>query len=494
MISFSQLASLTLAALLATNSAAQAAPKPPVPPVPADAGRTWLAGDHHIHSEYSVGWKPNPEDPSLAPTPILGGDAIYPILKNTQMARDHGLSWMVSTDHGGPNHSKLNAERAYPDVLRARIAVPEVIQFYGMEFDTPGADHSSLIIPRTDAERETLFSIESRFAKHEAWPRDKARDTEPKMLEALAFMRALEAPPVVFANHPSRSAEELYGYGLDNPSELRAWNDTAPNVAVGMEGAPGHQAAALAPDGSIKPDGNRGSYRRAPTLGGFDAMSARLGGFWDSLLGEGRRWWITATSDSHKHFTEGGVDFWPGEYSKTYVYAQKNHEDILDGLRHGRIFVVTGDLISALDVKAFTGKTRAPKSQAEIGGTLNVKAGQDVNLSLTIRDPAGANFGGRTPELARVDIIMGDVTVGQSDPNLDRNPSTRVIARLTPTEWKRDGEIITATYLVPKVSKNSYIRFRGTNTQELEPAPDPDGENPWDDLWFYSNPIFVQVK
>jgi hypothetical protein len=47
---------------------------------------------------------------------------------------------------------------------------------------------------------------------------------------------------------------------------------------------------------------------------------------------------------------------------------------------------------------------------------------------------------------------------------------------------------------VPKVSKNSYIRFRGTNTQELEPTPDPDGENPWDDLWFYSNPIFVQVK
>ncbi|WP_284361047.1 hypothetical protein [Candidatus Phycosocius spiralis] len=97
MTSFSQLASLSLAALLATHSAAQAAPKPPAPPVPADAGRTWLAGNHHIHSEYSVGWKPNPEDPSLAPTPILGGDAIYPILKNTQMARDHGLSWMVSS-------------------------------------------------------------------------------------------------------------------------------------------------------------------------------------------------------------------------------------------------------------------------------------------------------------------------------------------------------------------------------------------------------------
>ena len=38
--------------------------------------------------------------------------------------------------------------------------------------------------------------------------------------------------------------------------------------------------------------GARGGYRNAPTLGGFDQMTARLGGFWDSLLGEGRRWWI----------------------------------------------------------------------------------------------------------------------------------------------------------------------------------------------------------
>ena len=34
-------------------------------------------------------------------------------------------------------------------------------------------------------------------------------------------------------------------------------------------------------------------------MGGFDQMTARLGGFWDSMLGEGRRWWVTANSDSH---------------------------------------------------------------------------------------------------------------------------------------------------------------------------------------------------
>ncbi len=45
-----------------------------------------------------------------------------------------------------------------------------------------------------------------------------------------------------------------------------------------------------------------GYYRNAGTLGGFDQFTAILGGFWDSMLGEGRRWWVTANSDSHVHY------------------------------------------------------------------------------------------------------------------------------------------------------------------------------------------------
>ena len=103
--------------------------------------------------------------------------------------------------------------------------------------------------------------------------------------------------------------------------------------------APGPQAAAINPDGSVDSLGHRGAYSRHPTMGGFDQMTARLGGFWDSMLGEGRRWWVTANSDSHVNWREGGVDFWPGEYSKTYVFAEKNHDDILEGIRRGRVFV-----------------------------------------------------------------------------------------------------------------------------------------------------------
>ncbi len=28
---------------------------------------------------------------------------------------------------------------------------------------------------------------------------------------------------------------------------------------------------------------------------------------------------------------------------------------------------------------------------------------------------------------------------------------------------------------------------------EINPAEDPQNEDPWQDLWFYSNPIFVKV-
>lgn len=40
----------------------------------------------------------------------------------------------------------------------------------------------------------------------------------------------------------------------------------------------------------------------------------------------------------------------------------------------------------------------------------------------------------------------------------------------------------------------AFIRVRGTNTAELEPAADARGEDPWSDLWFYANPIFVSMK
>ena len=495
----SAIAPVVLALIAAPVSPAIAHPGHAVVPVapegrssrPADPReRRWLAGDHHVHSWFSVGVKPA-ADPSQPPELIKAGDASNPITTNASMAARHGLSWMVATDHGGPNHAKLNREEAYPELLRARRATPGVLQFWGMELDTPAAEHSSLILPKSASERDALFGIERQYNRREPWPADPARNQEAFMLEALRHMRALPQPPVVIANHPSRSSPEVGRYGLVSPSELRDWNDTAPEVAIGMEGAPGHQASSLKADGSIDPKGDRGGYSRAPTMGGFDQMTARLGGFWDSMLGEGRRWWITSTSDSHRHYTDGGSDFWPGEYSKTYVKAAHSYDDVLDGLRNGRVFVTLGDLVSEVEVTAMSADG---VQRADIGGRLEVAAGSDVTIIIRVRDPAGKNFGGYAPSVARIDLIQGDVTGPAADRRLDVNPTTRIVRSFKAGAWARDGERLSMTYVLKDVRRSSYVRIRGTNGAELEPQPDPLGEDPWSDLWFYANPVFIAVR
>jgi hypothetical protein len=110
-----------------------------------------------------------------------------------------------------------------------------------------------------------------------------------------------------------------------------------------------------------------------------------------------------------------------------------------------------------------------------------------------VRDPAAPNHKDQTPSLARIDLIVGEVRGPLADPTIDSNPTTRVEHRFAPTEWTRKGEIITATYTLRGVRTGSYLRLRGTGGAELEPAADPAGEDPWSDLWFYTNPIFLKV-
>ncbi|OGT72111.1 MAG: phosphoesterase [Gammaproteobacteria bacterium RIFCSPLOWO2_02_FULL_57_10] len=450
-----------------------------------NANEQWIAGDHHIHSRYSVGW----DETQNPPAPVIAGDAAYPTHMNALMGRHFGLGWMVTTDHGGPNHSQVNLERAYPELQQSRKVVPDIIQFYGMEFDTPGADHSSIIMPHTEDEAQRLHSIESQFSKREPWPSNPEWDTEPRMLEALRFMRDLPDRPVVIAHHPSRSAPGERHYGLDTPQELRGWNDTAPEIAIGMEGAPGHQASALNVDGSLNSERPRGYYGNHPTMGGFDQMTAIVGGFWDSMLAEGRDWWITATSDSHVHYSEGGVDFWPGEYSKTYVWAEKNHGAILDGIRGGRIFVTTGDLISELHVT-----TTAGAESAAIGGSLEVATGSAVDITIRFLDPESRNHGDDNPTVARVDLIIGEMRGPALEKSADKSPHTKVAARFTQADWQQDGQYKVIRYRIEALESDHYIRVRGTNTEELEPSLDPLGEDPWTDLWFYSNPVRLLAR
>ncbi len=317
-----------------------------------------------------------------------------------------------------------------------------------------------------------MYRIERDYSHSE--PLQAARDEPGQMLDALAYLRTLSPLPLVFVNHPSRTATALGHWGEVTPAELSAWNDAAPEVLVGMEGAPGHQAA----------DPHRGLYRNAaaPTLGGFDQMTAQIGGVWDTMLAQGRHFWITATSDSHINQRDGGNDFDPGQYSKTYVWARRDAGDILDGLRHGRLFAVTGDLYRRAGPERVG--TRPGHARSDDGPDPRACAGQADAHPPRHAHAGQENANGQRPALHHVEVIIGQA--GEGSPLMQSR-------RFEVAELRREGDWLRLVWDLPAPSADGFIRVRGTSTTEATPLPDTPGEDPWQDLWFYSNPVFIEV-
>lgn len=133
-------------------------------------------------------------------------------------------------------------------------------------------------------------------------------------------------------------------------------------------------------------------------------------------------------------------------------------------------------------------------AEAAIGGALTVRSGADVRIRVRIKDPAGPNSHGDDPAVRRVDLIEGEVHGHLDDATVDTDPTTRVLRRFTSAEWSRSGGYIVVTVTIPAMAHDMCVRVRGTNGPELEPRDDPRDEDPWTDLWFYSNPIFLKVR
>lgn len=455
-----------LLALLAASAPVVCAPAAAAA-ASSDAGRQWLPGDHHVHSEWSVDW----DRSTTPPTPLRGGDSPYSRSHNAAQARAFGLRWMVHTDHGGPGHSAVTRDHAYPALLQARIDVPEVIQFNGMEFDVPAGEHASLIIAQGPQELDQLVTAERDFSRSE--PLQGSRDTEQQMQAALAYLRDLKPAPLMFINHPSRTATGMGQWGEVTPDELRGWHAAAPNVLVGMEGAPGHQAIRT----------ERGLYRSAdaPTLGGYDQMTAQVGGIWDQMLADGIRFWITANSDSHINLRDGGRDYDPGEYSKTYAWARPEADDVLDALRHGRLFTVTGDLVDALELQVSSGGVAG-----RMGDTVALSATQTMQVEVRVRQPKRANANGQHPALKHIELIVGGRGADGSLQMQRRG--------FDAATWVREGDWAVARWSLPVPAHGGFVRARGNSTGAVAAQMDERGEDPWEDLWFYSNPVFVSVK
>ncbi|WP_055492183.1 PHP domain-containing protein [Streptomyces sp. TP-A0356] len=478
-------------------------------------GYLWLAGDHHIHTQYS-------------------SDAKYRVIDHVRQANAHGLDWMVITDHGSETHAKIGVEKVNPDIVAAREQIDDTLVFQGLEWNIPAAEHGTVFVHPGKNEVAVLKEFENSFdgAVKKASAGTPANET--LAIAGINFLaeqvQRRKVKDILFlANHPARK-------GIDSPHEIRAWRDAQPTIAVGMEGAPGHQAAGIrAPQG---PGSGRGYYDNSPsadsfagyplesyrTWGGFDWMTATVGGLWDSLLAEGKPWWITANSDSHNVYADtavrgpnsdfatngryndpvygGGLnlsdgDYWPGQYSRTHVGAASfSYKAVMDGIRAGRVWVDHGGLISGLDARL-----RSRGDAVTLGGALTVRRGSQVDLVVEISLANGPNWAQFVPTLARVDVIQGDVTGPVSDKDALTTPNTKVVKSF---EVNRSTGSVRLTYSLGQVDRPVYVRLRGTDGNRTAvglngaavdpagPAMDVLGDaDPWKDLWFYSNPMWV---
>lgn len=443
------------------------------PASPAWQPLRFLAGDHHVHSN-------------------LSGDGQYEPWQLAAGARAHGLDWMVLTDHGGTVHAKYGLGLLGPALETARARTPGLLLYPGLEWNAPGMDHTTVVVPPGPAALRVLHDFENRFdgsvlTARGVLPRATADVGEPWALAGLRHLDAMvlagRVPAALaLANHPSR-------LGLDSPHELRGWRTAVPGVAVGMEGAPGHAAASVP-----RSAGGRGDvrcyYREGPqrdshglfaptpdldryrTRGGFDAMTSIVGGVWDSLLAEGVGWSVTATSDCHQvyrdRFRPGYGDFratgtygppiatagpqpnadlWPGAYNRTLVGIAADTPPaavpvaVLAGLRAGRAVAVTGGLVTGLDVRLFApdADSAAARAGTGLGGRLAVARGERVVLRVEVGLADGPNAGGEIPRLAFLDVIGGPVTGPVADPDALAAPGTRVLARYDAPSGRRPG-------------------------------------------------------
>ncbi len=408
-----------------------------------------------------------------------------------------------------------------------------------------------------------------------------------KAAAAILWMQEKYPNQGVFVQaHVERQGAFLPGQNRGwNVEHMRDINTLVPEVALGFESQPGHQAQS-----------NRGSYSGSRptagfwTYGGTGAYSAAeiskpgldfdgkpidpattpecqvegvncsnvprtvlsrpgIRTMWDAMLSEGRKFWFFASSDWHNRGAFGPLDFestndfWPGEYQDNYTYIIDNNpdnpaQDIVDGLRSGNTFAVNGQLIDKMEFVA----CHRDKC-ATMGETLKVRPGARIKVVLRVHDPRGKNKSPYSfdnpilsqvgieqpinrPRLAHVELIKGKVSapVGPKNPDYFNPlaPATTYVAKQWTMEDWGYRPVKTMRYFF-KANEDTYIRSRGSNIPPGTPyARDLDG-NPmadnlkdniackdplcpphvngvldydleaWADIWFYSNPIFIEI-
>ena len=197
---------------------------------------------------------------------------------------------------------------------------------------------------------------------------------------------------------------------------------------------------------------------------------------------------------------------------------EKTAQAFVDGLRSGNIYCVQGGLIDRLEFTVGT---------ATMGETYRTKK-SNVKIRILVRDPDTDNHNKwsdmTNPVLDHIDLIAGEtrtkVARGTAEYSVGEYDKVKVIARfdatggitdangITSIRWKDLGKGIKLIEYKAKITGGTYFRLRGTNNglnvagktdangNPLESMPVSNNKEAakvaFEDLWFYSNPVFVR--
>jgi hypothetical protein len=234
----------------------------------------------------------------------------------------------------------------------------------GLEWNIPdynGQEHVTVLFAPDREER--LAEFKERFDDYK-----RPEDAPVHAGDALNWINEnVAADAVLLLNHPSRKRDSTESIAAD----VETWQSASPAV-IGFCGSPGHQL-----------QDPTGAYRKLlKTVDRWDPAT-RVGGEWDQLIARGRSVWAAvAPSDYH---SEKNGDYWPGEFSETWVYAPDRTADgILQALQAGAFFANHAGMAREVDFRVHHQDLPRPATGGE---TIELVDGPvDVSLSMTVPD------------------------------------------------------------------------------------------------------------
>ena len=454
----------------------------------------------------------------------------------------------ITSLKGTPNGTGSNAamwrwqsiqEVEYP-IIVSRTPIYNKVLVEGLEWIVPGHEHTDVAViagqnPRGTGNADKMAEYEFRFdradndaigllnaSNQQAWPgKDNVNNSG-----TAGHQKALAGIQWLQTNHPLQSyaiPTHSERQGVFNPAgnngynieHFRDFNNAGPTVSFGIE-SPGHMA-----QGTV--NGGSGSYGTGAVGGGTYGLggiyTAKVGGLWDGLLGEGRNSFIYMSSDWHNRGAGGArdsfttADFIPGEFTKLYVPNAERFQaqSIVDGMRSGNSYSVNADIIGPDLV--FRAKGRGDDWKT-MGQTLVVRPGEKVTIEMEMTIPVtnnspysfnnpllqqvGINQPLNKPSLDHVDLISGQITgviapgaPGYAVPNaagvagaaIVYNPSTTIAQQIHASDMKRermrDGATrlrLTTSFIAGNTA--TYVRARGTNIPIATPNVSDSAGNP----------------